>query len=465
MSVETKRFLIMGATGFVGRELGRRLAAAGHHVAILARQPEKVRGCLPFPCEVFAWGGGDADIPPAAVEGRDAVVNLVGEGIADRPWTAKRREAIVASRTQSVAALARALTLAVARPSVVVQASAIGFYGDRGDSDLTEQASAGTGFLAETCVAWERGLDHFESMGVRVVTLRIGMVLGLTGGALPKLLGVYAKGLGAVLGNGRQWTSWIHVDDLTAMIATAAVDGRWRGVFNASAPEPCRNESLNAAIAKHGRYAANKSVPALALRATMGKRAALVLASTKVIPAAAARLGFAFQFPTIDGACAALLGGAVEPHLRRHVVQQWIPVAPAEVWPFFSEARNLERITPPWLGFKVDDVSTAAMGEGTRIRYSLRLHGIPMAWESLITSWNPGLGFVDEQKRGPYSVWHHTHLFEAMAGGTLMTDAVQYRLPVAPLGELVAGAFVERDVARIFAHRCKTVAAMKAGGF
>ncbi len=460
MTIKAKRVLIMGGTGFVGRELGRRLVEDGHRVAILARKPDDVRDRLPFPCEVFAWLGGDAEIPGAALVGRDAVVNLVGEGIADRAWTAKRRAAIQDSRTQSVAALTRALMRAPVRPEVLVQASAVGYYGDRGEAPLTESAGPGGGFLAETCVAWERGAGAIEALGVRVARLRLAMVLGLSGGALPKLLGVYAKGLGAVLGNGQQWASWIHVEDLAAMIAAAIVDERWRGAFNASAPHPCRNAAMTAAIARHGRYSAGKSVPALGVRAALGGRAALVLGSAKALPAAALALGFGFRFADIDAACADLLGTAVDGNLRRHVVRQWIPVAPALVWPFFTEAGNLEQLTPPWLAFKVDAVSTPTIGEGTRLRYKLTLHGIPVLWESLITGWQPGVAFIDEQKRGPYAVWHHSHRFEPLAGGTLMTDDVQYRLPVAPLGELLGGPFVERDVTRIFAHRSKAVAGL-----
>lgn len=458
-TVMPQRVLVLGGTGFVGRELGQQLAKQGHQVVIVARRPERVRGTLPFPCELHAWADVSQPIPPAALAGCDAVVNLVGEGIADKPWTKARRNVLLESRTASVAALSSALRqMSGPRPKVIVQTSAIGYFGDRGDEVLTEASQAGKGFLPDVCQAWEA--HDLAAVAGRVVTLRFGLVLGLTGGALPKLLGIYAKGLGAVLGNGRQWVSWIHIDDLVAMIMTSITDQRWQGVFNGTAPEPCPFKAFNAALAEHGRYNANKVVPALVIRLAMGKRAALVLDSARVLPAAAERLGFQFKFRTIGAAFAHLIGDTVGKGMRRLVTRQWVPQPPAEIWPFFTEAKNLTRLTPDWLGFKVKGMSTAAIGEGTRINYTISLRGLPMKWESLIKDWQPGALFVDEQTRGPYDVWHHRHGFEALAGGTLMTDDVQYRLPLKAVGELTAGLLVERDVARIFAFRRQAIADM-----
>ncbi len=454
----SKRVLILGGTGFVGKELGLRLVAAGHRVVLTARRPESVRGTLPFPCELHAWPSLDQPVPTAALSGCDAVVNLVGEGIADKPWTAKRRHAIRDSRVASVRALDQGLrAMTGPRPAVIVQASAIGFYGDRGEATLDETSQAGQGFLAETCQAWE---SHDLASLARVVTVRTGLVLGLTGGALPTLLGVYAKGLGAVLGSGKQWVSWIHIDDLTAMMCAAIDDDRWTGVVNGTAPEPCRFAAFNAALAKHGRYGANKSVPTPMIRIAMGRRSALVLDSANVIPRAPLAYGFRFAHRSIDVACEHLFQDIVGANMRRLVTRQWVPRTPLDIWPFFSQAENLSRLVPAWMAFKIRGTSTPSVTDGTRINYTLRLHGIPIGWESLIKEWRPGERFVDEQTRGPYDVWHHRHLFQPLAGGTLMTDDIQYRLPVAPLGEIAAGLFVERDVGKIFAHRRQVIAGL-----
>ena len=227
MDHASPNILLLGGTGFVGRELGQHLVALGYTVTVATRSPEKVRGFLPFPFKILPWDG--QEIPSGAIESCDAVVNLVGEGIADKPWTQGRRAAIVDSRNRSVVALAAAVRGAKKKPRVIIQATAIGYYGDRGEEELTESSLAGSGFLADTCVSWESGLQNIEKQGVRLVTLRLGMVLGNTGGALPKLLSVYGKGLGATLGSGRQWMSWIHVADLVKMISTAIASDAWSG--------------------------------------------------------------------------------------------------------------------------------------------------------------------------------------------------------------------------------------------
>lgn len=465
MNSNNLRILILGGTGFVGGEVGRLAASLGHRVTILTRRPGEVRGRLPFPCRILPWDDVKSDLPQEAISECDAVINLIGAGIADKAWTPRRRAEILYSRVESVAALARAIAAVPSKPRVVVQASAIGYYGDRGEEELSEGADAGSGFLAETCVAWERAGKVLETLDVRLVTLRLGLVLGHTGGALPKLLSVYAKGLGAALGSGRQWMSWIHVEDLAAMTLAAIQDPAWKGPFNATAPEPSRNTDFNTALARHGRFSADKRVPGLAVKAAMGRRSSLVLVSARALPAKAGSHGFRFRYETIERAFAALLGESVSHSMRHLVTRQWIGLPAERIWPFFASAQNLERLTPPWLDFRVRRASTPQIERGTTINYTLRLHGLPMGWESEICGWEPGRMFVDHQRRGPYAIWHHTHSFEPMGGGTLMTDWVQYRLPLSPIGELLAGFLVERDVERIFDYRGRMVAQMEAQDF
>jgi len=470
---------LLGGTGFIGRELGLRLATAGHTLRVVTRRPEAVRGTLPFPCTLHSYNG--VDLPADVLDGCDAVVNLCGEGIADQPWTPSRRTAILESRTASVAGLARAIKASSRPPRMVLQASAVGYYGDRGDELLEENSQPGTGFLATTCVAWEHSTSALEAVGVRLVKFRIGMVLGLAGGALSELIPIYAKGLGAVLGHGRQWTSWIHIDDLIRMMQAALEDDGWRGTYNAVAPEPCSNRAFNNALADHGRYQASKAVPALVLRTVMGGRASLALDSVRVIPARAAQHGFAFVHGTIDDAFGAVFGrsGTVPyQHLRHITAKQWLPGGVEHWWGFFADPQNLERLTPPWLSFHIRHVQDrngdATVANGTQIKYRLRLHGIPVSWTSVIKDWHPPApsvssehgawcGFVDEQTHGPYNVWHHQHRIEPLAGGTLVTDAIWYRLPIAPLGELFGGALVDADLRRIFGYRAKITAQLSGG--
>ena len=197
-------------------------------------------------------------------------------------------------------------------------------------------------------------------------------------------------------------------------------------------------------------------MPGPLLRLLAGELGGALLASQRVVPRAAERHGVPFRFPSLRGALADLCADLAQ----RIDVEQWVPLPPEEVFPFYADARNLERITPPFLRFRVHSTSDAEMRDGTLIDYRLRLHGVPVGWRSVIESWRPSDAFVDRQLRGPYALWHHLHTFAPHAGGTLVRDQVRYRLPFGALGELVAGRLVRRDLARIFDYRRDAVAAI-----
>jgi uncharacterized protein (TIGR01777 family) len=297
------RILITGATGFIGSHLVRRLLADGHAVVALTRNVQGARRVLPGGCECRAWK--PAATPKAAVlEGADAVVHLAGAGIADQRWTAARKQAIRESRVAGTRALVRALAVLppAARPATLIAASAIGFYGERGDEQLDEAAAAGTDFLAEVCEGWEREAVAAEELGVQVAVIRIGVVLGKDGGALQKMLLPFRLGLGGRLGSGRQWMSWIHVDDLVRLFAHAIEHADVRGVLNGVAPAPVTNAEFTAALGRALHRPAVLPVPALGLRLALGEMSAMLLASQRVLPRAAQRFGFTFRYPEIGPA-------------------------------------------------------------------------------------------------------------------------------------------------------------------
>jgi len=454
------RIVVTGATGFVGRPLVQRLLDAGHEVVAWSRDPSKARTSLPARCEVGGWDP-RVDIDPEMLAGVDAVVHLAGETVAGSRWSPARQRAIRASRVETsrrlVAALARLDP--ARRPRVLVAASAIGFYGDRGDEVLTEDSTPGDSFLASVCREWEAEVGAATELGVRTSALRVGIVLGRDGGALGQMLPLFRLGLAGRLGTGRQWMSWVHLDDVVEMFAMAVEDDRCVGPMNAVAPEPVTNAQFTTALAAVLGRPVLLAVPAAALRLAMGPQSAIVLASQRVKPDAFERLGFRFRHPSLSPALAAICGD-LDHVLER---EQWFPRPLAEVFEFFSEARNLERITPDFLSFRVLDVTPGPMRAGTRIRYRLSLHGVPVWWTTRIESWDPGRSFVDVQESGPYELWHHRHEFEEVAGGTLVRDRVRYRLPVGALGEAVAGGFVRSDVERIFDERHRRAAGIFGG--
>ena len=447
------RVVVTGATGFIGRRLVRRLLDQGHAVTAWTRDPDRAAIALPARCAVERWQPGSCD--PAQLRGVDCVVHLAGENVAGGRWTEERKREIHRSRIESTRAIVGALRALPdpVRPKSFVCASAIGLYGDRGEELLDENASPGTGFLADVCREWEREAFAAEPHGVRVVAVRIGVVLGADGGALAAMLPLFRLGVAGRLGDGSQWMSWVHVDDVVALFAFAVERADARGAMNAVAPAPVRNDDFTRALAKAVSRPAMFPVPAFALRVAAGEMSEVLLASQRVEPRATLQAGFSFAHPALEGALASICTDG-ERVLER---EQLIRRPQGEVFAFFSDAKNLERITPDFLHLRITAMSTPRIGPGTLIDYRLNLHGVPVRWRTRIEEWSPPHRFVDIQLRGPYSSWHHTHEFESVPEGTLVRDRVRYRLPLGVLGELLGGSFVARDVDRIFAHRRERV--------
>jgi len=306
---EPRVFLVSGATGLVGRRLVGRLLRGGAVVRALTRDLRAASSVLDPQVLLIRWDG--AQVPVDAVNGTDAVVHLAGEPIFGGRLTATRRRRIRASRVDTTRTLVRAIgALREAdRPEVLVCASAVGIYGDRGEQSLEEEAPPGQGFLAELCSAWEEEAQGAEAHGVRAVALRIGVVLAREGGALPLMARAFRLGLGGRLGSGRQWFPWIHADDLVELIRAATRDPGYRGPVNAAAPHPVRNRELAQRLASQLRRPALLPVPALALRAALGELAGELLGSRRVVPRAALDRGFAFRHESLESALAAELAG------------------------------------------------------------------------------------------------------------------------------------------------------------
>jgi len=277
---------ITGASGFIGRAVAENLQSSGHIVRAVS-----LRGAL----------------KPDALAGVNAVVHLAGEPVAQR-WTAHTRDRILRSRVEGTRALVAAMR--GNPPQVLISASAVGYYGSRGDEILIESAPPADDFLGRVAAAWEEEAQAAEPLGVRVARVRIGMVLGKNGGALARMLPPFRMGVGGRLGNGRQWMSWIHIDDLIALIAFLMKESTVRGVFNATSPYPVTNREFTRALAEAVHRPAILPVPAFALRFVFGEMASVLLASQRAVPDAAQRAGFVFENPDIFAALAQIVQGA-----------------------------------------------------------------------------------------------------------------------------------------------------------
>ena len=460
------KILIAGASGFVGQELGIHLVRKGWTVSALVRSPAKSALELPYPCELHAWPRGkevDAGLL-SALDGVDAVVNLSGEPIQTHAWTEARIKALTDSRVETTRLLGEACTkLGAKAPKILVNASAIGFYGNRlQGEELTETSAVGSGLLPEICQAWEGAIKAFpESM--RRVALRIGVVLGRHGGMLPQILPLFRRGVAGRLGNGQQWMSWIHVEDLVRLIIHCIETPQLEGPVNATAPTPVTNASFTKVLAATLKVSAPFPAPAPALRLALGKRSALLLDSAQVLPKRALAAGFSFDHPELGKALAHICTAPKDGPFNELNVRQWVASPLNDVAPFFQNEYNLERLTPDLLHFKVLRKSTDKIEEGTLIDYRLKIRGVPARWRTRIENWNPPHSFVDTQLKGPYNLWHHTHTFEPLGSGTLLTDRVLFRLPMGIAGEAVAGWMVRSDVQKIFAWRRKVAAEIFGG--
>jgi len=299
-----KRVVVAGGTGLVGHPLVQVLTGLGVRVTVLTRSPGRLH--LPAGASALGW-----DHLPTLLDGADAVINLAGEGIADRRWSARRKTAIRDSRTSATARLVGAMRACARPPAALVNASAMGFYVPRGSDPVDEDSGPGAGFLPEVCRAWEAEAMQAAALGVRVALVRIGVVLARDGGALPKMALPVRWFLGCKLGSGKQGISWIHIDDLVAMLIEAARNPAWQGVFNGTAPQPLGNEAFTRLIAKR-LHRPLLPVPGFLTSAVtqllLGELAeALLLQGAFVLPTRARTLGFQFRFTTAADALKDLL--------------------------------------------------------------------------------------------------------------------------------------------------------------
>lgn len=292
--------LVTGGTGFVGRALCPRLAAAGHDVTVLTRSPGtcRVDG-------VARAVGGLEQVDPGAV---DAVVNLAGEPIGDGRWTEARRRLLLESRTITTSRLVEWMRRARKTPQVLVSASAVGYYGEQGDRPVTEDTPPAPGFTHDLCAAWEREAGRAEEFGVRVCRMRIGVVLDRGGGALAKMLPAFRLGVGGRLGSGRHYFPWIHRSDMAAICQWLVEQPGARGAYNCSAPNPVTNAEFTRALGRALGRPTWLPVPGTALKLLLGDMSELLLVSDRMLPRRLLDAGFEFRYPRLDAALESIFG-------------------------------------------------------------------------------------------------------------------------------------------------------------
>lgn len=298
--------IISGGTGLIGRALTASLIRDEHRVTVLTRTPNRHRN-LPPGVQAVGWDARTSQGWGALVEEADAIVNLAGAGIADGRWTRARKQLILESRINAGKAVVEAVEAAGKRPQALIQASAVGYYGPRGDEILTEEAAPGSDFLAQVCVRWEASTQAVETLGLRRAVIRTGVVLSTRGGALPRLLLPFRFFVGGPLGSGQQRFPWIHIDDQVGAIRFLIENSAARGPFNLAAPNPPTNKEFVQQLGQALGRPALLPVPGLALKLLFGEMATVLLDGQRAAPRALEAAGFTFAHPEAGPALRDLL--------------------------------------------------------------------------------------------------------------------------------------------------------------
>lgn len=299
--------LVTGASGFVGRTLCSSAAENGHSVVALSRTPDTATVLLPYVSKLEAWRPDTELVPSSALSDIGAVVHLAGETIGEK-WNPDKKQRIRESRVNSTKRLVESLSKIEPKPKVLVCASAIGFYGESGDEEFTEDSPSGNDFLAEVCQDWELEAQKAETLGIRVVRVRFGHVLGKDGGLLGKMLPPFHMGIGGRLGSGNQWMSWIHTDDVTGIILYAIENQNVNGALNATSPLPVRNIEFTKTLGRVIRRPTLFPVPTFALKLRYGEFTDFMLMSQRVLPEKTLSMGYEFRYADLDSALQASLG-------------------------------------------------------------------------------------------------------------------------------------------------------------
>jgi uncharacterized protein len=300
------KIAIAGATGFVGSRLVEQLHIQGHEVLILTRSPQQASNRF-GQAQIVGYNPLKSGAWQDAISGCDAVINLAGEPIAEKRWTPAQKRTILDSRQIGTQKIVEAIDLATVKPQVLINASAIGYYGTSETDKFDENSPAGTDFLAEVCTAWETAAQQVTANGTRLVIVRLGIVLGENGGALGKMLAPFSAFVGGSIGSGKQWFSWIHRDDVVKLIISAITDTQMQGVYNATAPNPVRMENFAQTLGTVMNRPSWLPVPNFVLEAMLGEGAIVVLQGQQVVPTHTLAQGFEFQYPTLEPALASIL--------------------------------------------------------------------------------------------------------------------------------------------------------------
>jgi len=448
------RVIITGGSGLIGRMLTESLAVDNHEVIVLSRDPKQVTN-LPHSVKVVRWDGRTTVGWEHFVDGADAIVNLAGAPIAEGRWSSKRKRLLKESRVNAGRAIVKAVEVAENKPGVVVQASAVGYYGPRDNEMLTENSRPGNDFLARLTAKWETSTEPVEALGVRRVIIRTGVVLSRAGGAFPKILLPFKLFAGGPLGSGKQWFPWIHQNDEVAAIRFLIENDAASGPFNLTAPRPVTNAEFGRQLGRAMGRPAIMPAPTFAIRTAFGEVSTVLLDGQRAVPHRLQEFGFKFQFSTPEAALQDLLMDKYQ-----HKFQVKAPIA--DVAEFHTKSKSMGDITPPPVVVKVHQ-APPELKEGDEMDFSMWLGPMPIHWVARIENVTPN-SFVDRQLDGPFNYWAHQHTFEPInESTTAVVDEIKFNLHSNPFWRFV-GWNMKLTLPILFAYRgWKTRQGLEAG--
>ena len=301
------KIIVAGGTGFIGTALIQELAVSNHHVTLLTRNPRRVQRLSSELVEIEQWDGISVGAWARCIDGADAVINLTGESIGGKRWSSKQKEILTASRVNAINAIVEAIQRASKKPEILISASAVGYYGNVDDGDVVEDYPAGRDFLAMLCKQWDEAALAANTFGVRVVTPRIGVVLGHDGGALKKMLVPFSMFVGGPLGSGKQWFPWVHRDDVVGVFRFALSEHKLSGPVNVAAPEYVTMKQFCSTLGNAMHRPCWAKVPSVVLRAMLGEMSTIVLTGQKVISQKLLQMNYQFKYPKLIPALQAVI--------------------------------------------------------------------------------------------------------------------------------------------------------------
>ena len=453
------QILITGATGLIGKAIGKMLVRRGYELVVVSRQTaSQVQVQLPFKARVITADLMQEELPASELKEVVGIIHLAGENVAGQRWTDSYKQKIIESRKMTTRHLLASFQK-LAKPALefYIGASATGLYPSDLEQAYDEKSlNIGSDFLAQVVQALEVEHHNFSQAFrmMRFTQLRLGVVHSLDGGMLAKLIPIFKMGGGLPLGRGSQFLSWVDIEDVVGIVRWLLEQSRWSPVYNVVSPEPVTQTQWSAELAKVlNRPLWPPMVPPWILRLVLGEQSQMILGSQKVLPKALLDQGYRFQFGSLTASLAKVQKAWGTSFYFS--AEQFVPRPQDQVFAFFSEPRNLEKISPPELQFQVLELTTPQIQEGTKIFYQLRLQGLAMRWISQIVDWTPPYRFTDIQIKGPYRSWHHTHFIEPVPGGVLIRDQVLYNHPLWILGDWFGYLFVRSQLHAIFDYRRK----------